>query len=421
MSVITDPVPPLKIGYLMQTHMPEMDEVTGPQAHVKSTVHTMEQRGHRVRMVATQADQVQWSDDLVQWQPAVFGPSQSRPFRLAESVIRGGQSRLGLPFIRLFDSFRYSDACVSALKGFDILYERYGFLGYGGVMAARRLKIPIILEVNGDIVEDYANRGMTLSRAQWAAAHFVTRLTYKFASHIIVVDHSLVDRLAARWQVNPQRISVVTNGTNYPLFSAKQDVPAIKQKYKLPCNPSVAYVGGFQPWQGVEVLARALKIVHAHLPEVSLVLIGDGPEHANIARLTSELGLDRHVFFMGRRQPEEVAEILSTADIAAAPYRYDHWRDAPGLKVYEYMAAGKPIISSAKNGRHAALEHLETGYLVDSGDVDQLAQAILFLLQNNTVRVNMGRNVQARAAKYHTWDHTVAQIEKISWGLLKEN
>lgn len=398
----------------MQSHNPDMSVITGPQAHVNSVVRAMEKAGHQVRMVATQQGRIQVTDDLHRWRPAQFRTSATRPFRLVERGVRGIQSRLRLPFLRLFDSIRFSDACVSALADFDVLYERYGFLSYGGVLAARRLGIPIILEVNGDIVEDYQRRGIELSPLQWKVANRITTWTYNSADHVIAVDEAVKERIVQRWEIDPAHVTVVQNGAEYDLFAAVHDSRTVREKFGLaPDAALVTFVGGFKPWHGADVLTQAFRTVKEQVPAAQLVFIGDGPEREKTAHLASEMGLNGEVKFTGRVLQTDVAEILSISEIAVAPYRIDRWRELAGLKVYDYLSAGKAIVASARNGRHPVLDHLETGYLVPPSDPAALAQALLHLLQDTSLRRRLGQNGQALARQKYTWDHTVARIVAI--------
>ena len=127
----------LRIGYVMQTGSPDLSSPSGPQMHIYETIHGLQRLGHQVRTVAIQNEQIVWSDDLKCWSPVKFGLSQMRAFRLFESALRRIQTELRLPFLGLFDSFRFADACYQTLKGYDILYERHGWMGYGSVIASR--------------------------------------------------------------------------------------------------------------------------------------------------------------------------------------------------------------------------------------------------------------------------------------------
>ena len=401
----------------MQADAADMSQVSGPQLHVQAVIQGLRKRGHRVRLVAIQGGQTLWTDDLEHWQPGAFGFSQSRPFRLVESALRGIQSRLRLPFLRLFDSYRFSEACVAALRGYDVLYERYGLLSTGGLMAAKRLGVPLVLEVNGDHVGEYQSLGIRLSRLQWTAVRLIARYLFRHATRLVASGEGLRDQLVGRWAVRSSKIAVIANGTDYGLFAAPRDPAAIRDKYDLGQGPIVVYVGGFHPWQGVDVLIAALAGVRREDEHASLVLVGDGTERSQAERQVADLGLGGAVRFLGARSPGEVAEVLSASAVAVAPYKRQ--AETTGMKIFDYMAAGKAIVASAWGGRHSVLTHMETAVLVQPGDPGQLADAILLLLRDDALRARLGGNAQALAARAYTWDHTAASVEDLCLAALK--
>lgn len=407
----TAPSRRLKIGYVMQADAADMSQISGPQIHVQAVIQGLRRRGHQVRLVAIQGGQTLWTDDLEHWQPCAFGFSRSRAFRLVESPLRAVQSRLHLPFLRLFDSYRFSDACVSALRGYDVLYERYGLLSTGGLMAAKRLRVPLVLEVNGDYEEEYRNLGIRLSGPQWGVARRITEGLFSGAAHLVASGEGLRHRLVERWRVPPGKVTVVANGTDYALFAEPRDPVGVRAAYALPSGPIVVHVGGFQPWQGVDVLVAAFAQVRGRHPDASLVLIGDGPERPQAERQSAGLGMAGATLFLGTRRPGEVAGVLSASEVAVAPYKQR--AETAGMKILDYMAAGKAIVASAWGGRHSVLTHMETALLVEPGHQGELADAILLLLRDEQLRARLGANAQALARRAYTWDHTAARIEDV--------
>ncbi|MBI2975728.1 MAG: glycosyltransferase family 4 protein [Chloroflexi bacterium] len=406
----------MRIGYLMQADSVDMSEVSGPQVHVQSVVRGLERRGHKVRLLSIQQGQIQWCDDLLCWHAARFGFSRSLLFRAVESVLRGLQSRLRLPFFRFFDSLRFADACTLALADADVLYERYGLMNYGGLLAARRLGVPLVLEVNGDMVDEYGQKGIHLSRLQWVFIHVISRLMFASASHIVSVGEKLTEKLVSRWHARPDKISLIVNGTDYDLFAAPRDADAVRTRFGLRAMPTVVYVGGFFQWHGLDMLLQAVHDLQAHGVDAQLVLIGDGPERERMGGRAAALGLGERVVFTGLITQAAVADILAVADIAAAPYQ--NWTETTGMKIFDYMASGKAIVATSFDGQHTLLEHLRSGFLIQPGSQRQLTDAIETLLRGDDLRAQLGRNAQAKILHNFTWDHTAAKIEAVCNGAI---
>ena len=411
---------PLKIGYLMQADSVQMNKNSGPQLHVKAVVEGFKRRGHQVRMVAIQKGRIQWSDDLVKWHPADFSYSESKPFRMVERILRGIQTRLHLPFLRLFDSYRFSDACANALAGYDILFERDGMISYGGLITARRLGIPIVLEVNGDLVEEYAQLGIQLSKVQWGAINLISRLIFKHASQIVAVGETIKQRLVRRWHLEPSHVTVVTNGADIDIFRDDSNVPAnVRSRYSIGDGAVIMFIGSFKPWHGVDLLVDSFASLRA--PRATLVLVGDGPLRSDMQSKADSLCLENRIVFTGKVEHGEVASLLSIADVAVIYHRASAAEivETP-LKLFEYMAAGKAIVAPAVPNMERILTNRVTGLLVPPDNPEALAGALVELLEDEPLRSKIGQAAKEEAIEKHSWDRAVSELEAILYDLLDE-
>jgi len=402
----------LKIGYLMQHGAPDLNIISGPQLHVVAVISGLTKLGHRVRTVAFQGGKLGWSDDLQRWFPPQFGPTRAKWFRMIESPVRRTQYELQLPFVGFFDSLRYADACTHLLKDFDILYERYGYMGHGGVLAARRLGIPIIIELNGNIVKEIDEMGVQMSPTQRHLGRWITYQTLQGANRIIVVSEALKDTLTAEFGISSAKTSVVLNGTNVDLFSQPYDKREVRVNYNIGSGPIVAFVGIFQPWHGVDLLVSSYRQVHKRFPTSELVIIGDGQGRETVIAQLEDLGLTEHVKLLGRLPQDQVAAVLSLTDVAVAPYPFDHG-DIVGtpLKIIEYMAAGKAIVASTAP-IHEIIADGQTGLRVKPANAEALAQGICRLLEDESLRTRLAANARVQAQNY-SWHRVVERLENI--------
>jgi glycogen(starch) synthase len=412
----------LNIGYIMQANAVDMSIVSGPQLHVEAVVKGLDKRGHNVRMVAIQKGNTLWTDDLLDWHRAEFGFSESKSFHVVESVVRGLQSRLRFPFFRLFDSYRFSDACVSAFTGFDILYERDSTISYGGLMAARRMGIPLVLEVNGDLIEEWEHLGLHFSKGQRAIVHLITRQLYRRASHIVTVGETIRRHLIRRWGLNPKQVSVVTNGADVELFHRINGAERVKKRYSLGLGPVIIFVGGFQPWHGVELILDGFaKIVTTKL-DAKMVFVGDGPLYADLQGQVQARRLSTSVILTGRLEHNEVVKLINIADIAVIYHRGSAAEivETP-LKLFEYMAAGKAILAPAVPNMERILTDRVNALLVPPEDPAALAHAMVELLENRHLRISLGECAKKEAIEKHSWDRAVCELESILFRVLSKS
>jgi glycosyltransferase involved in cell wall biosynthesis len=408
---------PNKIGYVWQYEAATLPDTAATALHIEAVAKSLEQRAHRVRFVTLRNGQPAWSDDRTHWHQVEL--SQPRLFSLTERVIRGMQARLHLPFIRFFDSFTFSRAVAQATRDCFVLYERFWFLGYGGLLAAKRLGIPLIYEINGDLVAEYEQLGIQLSRAQWAAIHLVTRLMFHYADHLITVSDALREKTIERWHVHPDKVTTVPNGAHVDLFAEDKLHEVLDARYHLNGNPTIMFVGSFKPWHGLDLLLDAFGQVAAVIPEARLFLVGDGPVRAELEAKAKDLHLDQQVIFTGRVPHHDVAALLQSAHIAVVnPRVSDASRAQSPLKLFEYMAAGKAIVAPKIPTIEQILTDGVSGLLVPPNDEQAVAEAFLKLLQDQQLRVNLGFAAKELALKKHSWDRTAAEIEGIMSRLL---
>jgi glycosyltransferase involved in cell wall biosynthesis len=401
-----------RIAYLMQNGVAELSEISGPQLHVLAVIHGLRDIGQSVRVVAFQKDELGWSEDLKEWLAPRYGISKNKAVRLIESGIRRIQYELKLPYVGLFDSLRFADACVNQLGDFDALYERHGYMGFGGVIASRWLGIPLILELNGNIIQEIDLRPMQMSSIQRSIGRWVTIQTFKAADRVVVVSDSLKQRLINDYHLPATKITVVVNGVDLRLFSKICDPGLTRMDFGIASGPMITFVGTFEPWHGVELLISSFSEVAEKHPEAQLVLIGDGQGKARAVRQAEQYGLGGRIRFLGRLPQEEVAKVLRISKILVAPYPYQHG-DIIGtpLKLMEYMATGAAIVASTAP-IHEIIEHGVTGLRVPAADVKALADGINCLLENDDLCAYLGRNAEHRAQMF-SWKNVVIQLNHI--------
>jgi glycosyltransferase involved in cell wall biosynthesis len=402
----------LRIGYLMQTGAPDMNTLSGPQLHISATVDQLKKLGHQVRTVAIQNRKIVWSDDLQNWYMPQFGLSRTRGFSLVENGIRKLQHDLQLPFLGLFDSFRYADACYHLLKGYDILYERHGWMGYGSVIAARWLGIPLVEELNGNHIKQFELQELELSATQWKLSKWITYRTFHAADHIVVVSEALKTQLEMDLGMSTEKVSVVLNGANLDLFAKSYDGERVREQYNIRSSALITFVGSFQIWHGVDLLVSSFMKVLSEFPGVQLILIGDGERRNAIESQIASLGIEENVKLLGRLSQKQVARVLHISNIAVAPYPFeDTGIVGTPLKLIEYMAAGKAIVASTAP-IHEVISDGVTGLRVTPANTETLARGICCLLEDQELQARLGANAHHQAQNY-SWESVARELNNI--------
>ena len=403
----------MKIGYLMQAGVQgiRQRQSTGPANHVRQVVTELRGLGHQVRFLGGWDGKIWKSDDMENFEPVDVPWYDWKPFRLLESIIRRFQTELKLPYFAFFESLHFALACYQEFKGFDLLYERIGWMAYGSGLAARWLKIPLVLEENGNHLTVMETLGIAPKGLQRRLSISLMKRAVHNASHIIASGDGWRDHFIERWNISPRKITTVENGTMLVELLERNQLQVFQSSEDPGNEITLVYLGGFYAWQGVPILIRAFAKASAQKPGMRLTLIGAGQSMDEAKQLVSELDLQDLVTFTGMLSVDEFAPQLAKAHIGLSPYC--GWVEFSGLKIFDYKAAGLAVIASGENGRPATIRHEKTGWITPPCDEDALCKAIVELASNPNLRRQLGQNARIEAEKVHGWKHTVQHMEKI--------
>jgi len=200
----------------------------------------------------------------------------------------------------------------------------------------------------------------------------------------------------------------VPNGVDTDLFATRPDPLQARASLGLPSGGVLlGFTGSIRPWHGLDVAIAAL----AELPErIGLVVAGDGPVRPHLAQQATELGVGHRITWLGALAHERVPEMLAACDLALAPYPELPTFGFSPLKLYEYLAAGVPVIASDIGQVRIALEAGRWGRLVPPGDASALAAAVtseLTCIAAARVRAEAAREY---AMSRHGWTERATRI-----------
>jgi glycosyltransferase involved in cell wall biosynthesis len=367
--------------------------------------------GHTVRLLVRLEGKIWKSDDLQDFQPVFVQKIDRGALRSLERLVRRIQYELKLPYAAFFESLRFALACQQELKGFDLFFERSSWMAYGGMLAAGWQKAPLVIEYNGDPLADLEAKNAAPHGIQRRLSVALMRRYLKSATHLVATGEGWKVNCIEKWGIATDKVSTVENGTELVQLLERGQLRAF-QPYSDPDEPvTLAYLGGFYAWHGVEVLLHAFSRAISQGCDLKLILIGSGAGEEEARQLASQLGIADRVSFKGQLTTAEFAPFLAQADIGLSPYC--GWAEFSGLKIFDYKAAGLPTIASGKDGQPRTLQHGQTGWIVPPCDEDALTGAILYLCSNLEVRRRLGQHARLEAEQIHGWDHTARQLEQI--------
>ena len=166
------------------------------------------------------------------------------------------------------------------------------------------------------------------------------------------------------------------------------------------------YVGNLERYQGIDLLLDSFKLALAHVAEARLVIIGGASEHITRYRQRArQLGVDRCVYFVGKRPVEDLAYYLAQADILVSPRIQGN--NTP-MKLYSYLDSGKALLATDLP-THTQVLNSRVAWLA-SPEPQRFSEGMLNLIQDQQLRERLGVEAQALIAKQHTFEAFSAKL-----------
>jgi glycosyltransferase involved in cell wall biosynthesis len=276
---------------------------------------------------------------------------------------------------------------------FDLIYERHSLWSFAGMEFARERSLSSLLEVNAPAIENHQpvlNRG---------AAEDAMMRAFRSANAIIAVSRQLAHMLEQHPSARGKTY-VVPNAVSPERFCGATPV--------IPKNGSftIGYIGVLKARHGLTTLIETFAMVAEQSPAAQLLIVGDGPEREYLDREIGARELSDRVRFTGAIAPELVPGYLASMDVALAPYPALAQFCSSPLKLYEYMAAGLPIVATRIGQIEEVIQHGETGILVRPGDAAGMAEAVIALEASPEMRTQLGQAAR-QTVRNHTWDNVL--------------
>lgn len=297
-------------------------------------------------------------------------------------------------------------AALTSAGPFDLVYERYSLWSFAGMEYAHAAGIAALLEVNAPLIDEQMQVRRLIHRDR---AREVAERSFAAADALLAVSRPVADYLDA-WPEAKGRVHVVMNGVD-PNRVRPASVPASRATND---QFTIGFVGTLKPWHGLGVLVEAFDRLRSWSSAYRLLVVGSGPEeNALIEDLGRRCLLDV-TELTGAVPPKRVPDLLATMDVAVAPARADVDFYFSPLKIFEYMAAGLPIVA-ARIGQIADLiEDNVNGILCTPGDSAAMATAIERLRRDPALGARLGAAARATVVESHTWAHTVDRILELA-------
>jgi glycosyltransferase involved in cell wall biosynthesis len=228
--------------------------------------------------------------------------------------------------------------------------------------------------------------------------------------HVVTVIEEATERYLGLG-LPEDRISVVANYVNEDFFQLPQaeDVAAIRARFAG--EFVLSYVGGFDAHRGLEEVVAAIPMVQSSIPQVRLVLVGDGANRSSLEAMSERLGVADKISFDGWQPPAKIPAYLGASDVCLIPHvKTEHTDNTIPHKLFQYMLLGKPIITSDCAPLKRILHDSETGRAYPSGDSSALAEVIKEMYQAPQQMTVMGNKGKESVISTYNWEATAGNL-----------
>jgi glycosyltransferase involved in cell wall biosynthesis len=226
------------------------------------------------------------------------------------------------------------------------------------------------------------------------------------ADYIICVADEMRNRLAGFLKGKKEMV-VTPNTIDEDGFLQMQiSAPQIENKFQD--KFCILFFGRFDTARGLDVLLQAAALIRDRIPNLKLILVGDGSMLPGLKQLARDLSLSEIVSFEGWQKSALLAAYMKNAQIAVIPHVKSLQTDnSSPNKLFQFMLFGKPIISSNCNSIERILRENDSGLIFESGNSQALADCIMELYHDPDKCSRLGENARQAVMTKYTWSQTV--------------
>jgi glycosyltransferase involved in cell wall biosynthesis len=258
-----------------------------------------------------------------------------------------------------------------------------------GLVAALRRR-PFLLEIRDLWPEFIIDMGLLKNPFLIRCSRWLEGLLYARATHLLVNSPAYVDYLIQK-NIPQDKITLLPNGVDPAMFDPSSDGSGVRKKLSLNGKFVVVYAGAVGPANDLDLLLEAAARLKSN-SVIHILIVGDGKERKRLQAQAEIQSLD-NVSFAGPQPKHEMRNFLACADACVAILKnIGMFRMTYPNKVFDYMAAGRPIVVAIDGVIREVVETARAGIFSKPGDPASLADAICFLAGHQKESEAMSRN-----------------------------
>lgn len=378
--------------------------------------HLMERlslKGHEIRVIDYE---LLWT---TQGKKALY--SKRQVFHSVSKIYSGGQVTVIRPGIIKVPWLDYVSLIFTHRReiNFQIREFRpnvivgFGILGtYLAMKLAKRNNIPFIY-----YLIDVLHMLIPFKPFQ-LIARMIEKKILKNADAVISLNSKLKDYLLTMG-AESGRTHVVTAGVDFGRFKTNLDGDDVRMEYSIAKDDFVLFfMGRLDPVTGLKEAILEFARVKGDYSKLKFLIVGDGELYPELIRIRRQYNMESCVILTGKQPYERIPEFVAAADVCLLPFQLnDITREVVPIKMYEYMASGRPVVATSLPGVRQEMGDDKGIIYVDSPS--EVVRKAVELLDNKTNLAKYGIKNRSFAQKY-SWDNITDEFEKIFEAAIKE-
>jgi len=315
----------------------------------------------------------------------------------------------------LFRSYREIRKVIMERKIDVIILYSVNTTGLPAISISRKFNIPLVfrnIDMHHRLMSTKIKQKVTkyLERMVYWKADKILALSPKYAEYMIKLG-------AAKTKINMLPFPV-----DIKLFQRNNDSSEIRNKWKLNNNDNIiVFIGYLYKFSGLIDFIYQFQEVIKEIPNTILLIVGDGDLRPRLERVISELELNKKIIITGWQPFQTLPQYINLADICINPYPVSgHMKDLFCAKVIQYLACGKPVVSSSLPGMTTMLLGESCG-IVYADNVTDMVKKLVLLLKSPEKRERLGQSGFNYVREVHSRDKLLPQFEKYLVEAVQEN
>lgn len=392
----------MKILFIWNNIFQTFDDGSGAKSHNNFLIDAFQKLGHQVRFLEP-AGKDGIAEEHLAPKRSFYRSLKSKFPPIATEWLRDLYS--------IIHDLSFDNTITKYINDFkpDLIYERFTDYHASGILAANQKKLPYIVEIHAPLDSKKNYQQLNFQRYNRRALMKVAS-----AARTIVVVSSFMKSYLKTMGVAEDKITVIPNAVDPDLFMTTGQRDKIRKKLGVSDRTVIGFVGTMKPYHGMNLLPEVCEIIRKKYSNICFLLVGRFKNQADQAQYMNHLssrGLKDYFVFTGGLPVEQVPFYVEAMDICLMP---DSNTFGSPIKLFEYGAMAKPVVMPRYQPIEDVLTDGVNSVLFEPGSVHSMADRIIHLIPNETLRNQIGRHLYHDVITRHTWQKNAQFIIDIA-------